>query len=1184
MAITETDIKLMASERLTDYDDAGGQMSAVEVADGVVNNLFPDISRLDRTYGRVNLRKAYAAVRTANKDAYYGAHAIITDAPDDPRVSVTMFTTGSYTDERTASQDRIESYLATGPESNMTVYGTQLLGQRTISAYQREDSDLPEVGEVYVLVEEDNGGNVVNEQYVRVSDISSEIQTFSISLSGSLYEFDRRVLTLEIGSPLRFNFAGIDVPTPFLGSNLVKLRSTTVADASRYYGIVPLANDITPGDMTIKASGIYGQIVPSTQVESPVVDIQAGADKIALPAAAANAVLVNIPRVGDMSGTYHYPRSIVPGSYVMYGSFYSYGPHSITLGDDGLGNLVITSLESAGGSIGDVVGGIDYEKGTVSISGVTLSVSDTHWHSAIPAPAIADIGHTTSDLITTANRGYNYVKTLLPIPQPGTLTIDYMVLGKWYRVRDLGKGVLEDSAGGTGSIDYATGSIVVTLAALPDTDSSMLYSWSTDAHYEERTGDALIDSPELIHTVAGAGIVPGTLSLSWVVGGVTKTATDDGSGSITGDGSGRVMYGDGEFRLVPDLMPDSGDVLTIDYSDATRRTGTTTGSKAGALVTIQFGTTIKQGTLNLTRTVRKSWSESWGRIGRTLDTTVTVKDDGLGGIAGDPSGSVNYTTGEVIFTVESAVNLKAYAADGWVDGGTEALVGDIGYSYFEDSISPAVQTDSAVFAAIKLDLTPDTIYAVVPGSLLFDWNGKTYLDRAGTLYTDHDSSDNSAAAVGTIDYTTGIATISTFTGGSSGASTIKALLIQYGQWSADRIQFRTPGAPLRPGSFYFRANIGDGTLISATADLSGNLTGNQITGTIDVGTGIADIYFGETVADASLSANDRAELWYDAADIDGNGDIWRPNPIALSTAKFNAVVYSIMPLDAGILGLDPVRLPLDGRVPIIRSGDVLVIHNTQTDALASGLVASQVVALSRSPIDACYLTDVNGLTLDAALYTIDKIAGTVTMANPLDLTGYVEPLQAIHRVEDMVLVNEAEISGTISLVGPIDRSYASAGTFVSSALIFGDMASRVHHLFSQQTWSSAWADTRSGNPTTAQYNDVLYPVQINNKNSLKERWALVFTSTTAFSIVGEVSGVIGSGNTSTDTAPLNPVTSEPYFTVLAAGWGLGWSTGNVLRFNTDAANAPIWVARTTISGAPTAADDSFKIQIRGDAD
>uniref|UniRef100_UPI000A7818DA hypothetical protein n=1 Tax=Marinobacterium profundum TaxID=1714300 RepID=UPI000A7818DA len=173
MTILESDIKLMASERLLDVDDGGGLMSAVEVVDGVVNNLFPDISRLDRTYGRVNLRKAYAAVRTANKDMYYGSHAIITDAPDDGKVSVVMFTTGSYTDERAQAQDRIESYVVQGPESRYVLLGDQLIGQRLITVYARLDAESPEVGTVYLLSNESSTGTIIGEQqYVRVNDVS----------------------------------------------------------------------------------------------------------------------------------------------------------------------------------------------------------------------------------------------------------------------------------------------------------------------------------------------------------------------------------------------------------------------------------------------------------------------------------------------------------------------------------------------------------------------------------------------------------------------------------------------------------------------------------------------------------------------------------------------------------------------------------------------------------------------------------------------------------------------------------------------------------------------------------------------------------------------------------------------------------------------------------------------------
>ena len=39
---------------------------------------LPKVSRIDSVYGRVNLRKVFTHVNTANLDMYAGAHAIIT--------------------------------------------------------------------------------------------------------------------------------------------------------------------------------------------------------------------------------------------------------------------------------------------------------------------------------------------------------------------------------------------------------------------------------------------------------------------------------------------------------------------------------------------------------------------------------------------------------------------------------------------------------------------------------------------------------------------------------------------------------------------------------------------------------------------------------------------------------------------------------------------------------------------------------------------------------------------------------------------------------------------------------------------------------------------------------------------------------------------------------------------------
>jgi hypothetical protein len=101
---------------------------------------------------------------------------------------------------------------------------------------------------------------------------------------------------------------------------------------------------------------------------------------------------------------------------------------------------------------------------------------------------------------------------------------------------------------------------------------------------------------------------------------------------------------------------------------------------------------------------------------------------------------------------------------------------------------------------------------------------------------------------------------------------------------------------------------------------------------------------------------------------------------------------------------------------------------------------------------------------------------------------------------------------------------------------------------------------------------------------LTERWAIQFINSTSFNVIGEHVGVIATGNTSSDLAPLNPATGTPYFTLRSAGWGLGWAAGNVLRFNTVGTFFPVWVARTILQGPETVDDDSFTMLIRGDVD
>ena len=265
-----SNIKLLQSERLTDAPDGGGSMTAIEVPNGVINNLFPDISRLDRVTGRVSMRKAFLAVSSDNADTFYGSHVILTKPPADAQVELTMFTTKDWEDVRSDAQFRLENYLAAGGAYPGTLYGTQFTGSRAITIVQQPSNAVPDVGSTLVLVESIT--NVVQyTQYVRIIKVSSVLTQFEDGKG----TFNMAVLTVELSDGLLHDFHGIvqverPIPTP-----QAVVLNTVVADAATYYGVKPLAAAVAAGVNKVKVSSVYAALVPSTQSEQPILDISA---------------------------------------------------------------------------------------------------------------------------------------------------------------------------------------------------------------------------------------------------------------------------------------------------------------------------------------------------------------------------------------------------------------------------------------------------------------------------------------------------------------------------------------------------------------------------------------------------------------------------------------------------------------------------------------------------------------------------------------------------------------------------------------------------------------------------------------------------------------------------------------------------------------------------------------------
>jgi len=1190
MAISKSDIKLLKSQRLTDESDGGGRATGQAVVDAEVNNLFPDNSRLDRTIGRINLRKAFAGVQSTNSDSYLGAHAILTQAPADPRVSVLLFG-GTQTDERADARNAIESYVVPAVIAPFDLLGNQLQGQRAIACIQREEQRQPEIGQVYQLV---NGSL---SQYVRITDVQARLESFTYDYgNGNFVNFTRRRLDLSISSPLLTTFPG-GQPTPAgtampSGSSGTKsqILTTQVADAAHYYGISPLAQAVAEGALSLRVKSVYAQLVPSSTRENALIDQLGGYQRrIVLATGPARSVNLTFALVSGGQSRTFLGTGCAPGTL-------SLSVNGGTFADDSKGGLRYVS-----GSNWITSGTIDYETGEINL--VRTGAGYTGAATASHQPGAAATGETVTGEIPVdlSNRGYVYTLSLSDAPpMPGTLEISYMALGKWQVLRDQGNGELAGE--GTGTIQFNTGSVSLTLNALPDVGSSVIWAYvgQNSAAFTQRTGVSIQAKAKVNRTLPHQGLLPGSYTASFKVGGVTKTVVDAGNGTLSGSGgSGVINYAAGTVSMELTATPDAGTAITHTYQQgAFTDTPLAVTSDSTGMTTFTIpGAPLKPGSVQI------SWITKQRQAVPAIDHGVlesgnslpvyesevlvnnAVSDNTAGGWGGGRAGSINYSTGACSLQVARTYTYKefTYATEkhGFNPDTIELVStdrsemenfgGTLTIRAQSNSQSYGDQTDTQAVVPVTLDLLPGVSESILPGSLVFTYAGETYVDRSGVLYKNVSSTTNAGVAVGSVDYAGRAATLSTYPAGAAAAVTLLACLTTNSGFAVNAMTFRTPGAPLRPASLQVTAvRVDNAQVVTATADANGVLNGAVIKGTVDIATGIVRLRFTSNLDDQT-----------------GASDI----PVIPILLRYNAVVYSTLPLDANLIGLDPVRLPADGRVPQFREADVLVIRHVAETVVASP-VAGGTLALARQQQAEIEVFDANGTALRAASFTANRAAGTVTWANPLVLQDeegnpLTLPLVVHDRVEHMTLCTEVQISGEIGLASPVPWDMPANEATVSSALSWGDLQARYHHWFTQKAWNTGapnWTDAPVGETTTANYDQLSYPPIITNMGAIDGKWALVFTSASQFQVVEEKLGVITTGNTAADCAPINPQTNTPYFTIKKEGWGIGWAAANAVRFNTDSALGPVWLARTVLSGQGTVDDDQFRLQIRGDAD
>ena len=1193
--INRSDLQFFPSERLTDNDDGGGMPLGTAIS-GEANELFNPISSLARLNGGFYARLIYMGVQRVDDEPLIGSFAAITKPPNDATVSYLLFPATKFGELRSEILKRIEAYNVATIESRMTLLSTQSQNSKIVQVYQRVGEPLPLVGDVYCL-RQDKAGYTAQEQYIQVTRVESEDRTFT-SQSNTEKEFVRTVVKLDISAKLEADFVGADYPSEGYVDNPCKVREVSVADAAQYYGIKPLAEPVIKDTQTLKIPSLMEKIVPTNQVETFLTNLTAAGQRQTLFDGAkdgADGVVTLTVNKSHSAGT----------------------TTSIYLGNAAVPNTVAISTNN--GTItdkgGDLVLG-DVIVGTVKQSAGELLINDTSYTGYInsvafrPAGSELQVADTARENITINNRGYSYSTNINPPPPLGSLIASYRAQGTWYDLIDDGTGALRGAseAHGSGSLNPATGGVQVSCGELPDVGSAIVYSWGTQARYFNRSGSNA--TAKMILQLA-QDAVPSTISLSWD-DGTAKTAVSDASGNITGDWTGK-------------------------YDSQTQQIGIDTGANfnhpAGLLnIQVQYSTGDPQ-----TSTVELSAVNGSGETSFTVDaflpntlqityaleipddysvsasasSVITIKDDGVGNLlnaSGTVIGSINNATGVGTFT--SGVTLKLATPvfeveknkyfNGAVMSESEIVterLSHYSYSNVTLDLSPASSTpavvryvsDSATTTVteqlssgdIEIDLLPTYSEIVMPASVNFTWSDKSYFDKDGAIYTNLNPKTGAATLVGSIDYQADIVTLKDWQWTTGAAPNIKSLATSLDGNPVDSVTFRTPAAPIRPGSLQIRATTLSGDSISTTASLAGEFDDAGAMGFVDVEYGLAQAQFGNWV----VAAGNESESWYDASTVTADGLIWRPEHVFASTITYDAVTYSYLPVNSDVVNIDTVRLPQDGRIPIFRVGDGIVVGNRLTDDIGSAHTGGQTVTLPRDDLTRIAVSDADGKPVNAELWDYDLSAGTVTWRTPLDLSDYKMPLKVMHAREERNRITQADIDGTLTLQFANRRSYPVDETYISSLLVGGDLQVRVSIPFTQRNWNNVWQDAPVGDQLLNKLNLTDYPMVLTDDGAIKERWMIKMTGTNQFELYGETLGFVMRGDTLTDLTPIRPATGKPYFILPKEAFGneAPWASQDVIRFNTWGTLLPAWVlCAAQPNPNPPTGTDGYTMCLYGD--
>ncbi|CAG0951902.1 hypothetical protein MYXO_00252 [Myxococcaceae bacterium] len=560
--INQAQIALYHPQNVGDFAESGGHVTSRRIDPLKADEIFGDLTDWAVVDGEVGIRSFYVGIDSDNAAVYSHGHVFIAKGSDNPNVHLTLFSTGRHGDTRADLQNYLEGAgMVQGAESRWVLKGDHIPNMGTIRAFSITNARGPEypvqdarpdINDIIMLSVE-SPGLPVHKQYFRVVKILSDNVVIETDQAGDFY---KSVIVIQLSQRLDQNYPGVDQVvryTAFARKTLI--RTTQYADALEAKGIKRLEADIPIGSTALKVDGLFSTLVPRSVASDPIVNE---------PLLPGNVTMAASGAAGSLSASAALSASVGP----VYAATLHLGspflPNSLALLIDGVAH----QDDGQGGVTGPTgtlySGTADYAGRKVIVtkeSAWTATVSAT----ATPAAPIDNTSFTAAIDVTANNLSSDWVENLNPPPAPGTVVAEYKASQRWHRLADDAKGHLLGAEGtGAGSADYTTGDAVLSTAAYADIGSKILWSWGTRQQATNRAGTTLTLTPAMLIDLAHAPR-PGTYAVSWLSGGVTKTATANAYGDLGGDATGRLLASAKKVWLQPAQLPDSNSEFSSAY-------------------------------------------------------------------------------------------------------------------------------------------------------------------------------------------------------------------------------------------------------------------------------------------------------------------------------------------------------------------------------------------------------------------------------------------------------------------------------------------------------------------------------------------------------------------------------------------------------------------------------------------